>query len=269
MPVGAAPMLKQEAEKDWHALALRLLTAMLQATVGKEQVHAWRLPPAMPLIPLWSCRLRLTMEEAEKIIGASGLDAMFTRATDPTAVHAHHDYTIVWSNRHQDAAPGVLTQLLHHARQIPGHRGAARSIAGMLESGLERPGRKCVRHALLLCRGDSRYHERNIAIKDAQLYNRWGTWNVVLQPEDPEQLRKKRAQANKKKMIATATATADPVPGKADPLHGQDPWAKYAPTRQASSSSMPATSSTSADTQFHDQRVTELFSRTQAVATKH
>ena len=35
-----SPMLKQEAERDWQALDLRLLTAMLQATVAKEHVYA-------------------------------------------------------------------------------------------------------------------------------------------------------------------------------------------------------------------------------------
>ena len=312
-----SPMLKQEAEKDWQGLALRLLTAMLQATVSKEQVYAWRLPPAQPLIPLWSCRLRLTMEDAEKIIGASGLDAMFTRATDPTAMHAHQDYTIVWSSRHQDAAPGVLTPLLHHARQIPGHRGAARSLAGI---GLRTPWQKVREARTLLCPGDSRYHEGNIAIKDAQLYKaegcppgasssdvakflkelpwqafpqrrqvykdtatwwissegpppatclRWGTWNVVLHQEDQEELRRKRARANNKKMNATTKAVVESSAVKADPLHGHDPWARYASARQATTASMPASSSTSVDTNFHDQRVSQLFTRMQAVETKH
>ena len=69
-------------------------------------------------------------------------------------------------------------------------------------------------------------------------------------------------------MIATTATTTETTTGRSDPLHGHDPWAKYASVKQTTPAPTSAASSTPTDTNFHDQRVTQLFSRIQAVETK-
>ena len=166
-----SPMIKKEAESDWPALAMRLLPRMLQSTLNQDQLYAWRNPGTNPLAPLWTCRIRLTAEQSEKIICASGLEACFTRPTDHTSLPSSQAYTIVWASRHHDAQPGLLTELLQHASAIPGHRGAARSLTAI---GLRVPWDKVRDARAKLCPHDVRYQEGTLDLKDARLWRAEG-----------------------------------------------------------------------------------------------
>ena len=94
---------------------------------------------------------------------------------------------------------------------------------------------------------------------------------IWLNSEDPEDLKRKRMQANKKKAQAISAKEDKKEGAPSDPLQGKDPWASYASTSKevpAASQTTPSSVAASS-TSFHDARVSSILSRLDRVEERN
>ena len=126
----SSPLIKRAAEDSWRDLAVKLVGRMTLEVVQAENLYALKSPGALPP-RVWSARIRLSQAVAEKLICSSGLEGLFVKHLNVVQLDDQSSHTIVWGPRHESASPSELTKFLEVAAQLPGHRGVARSMAGL------------------------------------------------------------------------------------------------------------------------------------------
>ena len=119
----------KSVKQDWIVAARRHLGA-LTVSVVDIPMYAHKEPaPGQPQI--WTAKARLLFALAEKAMSASGLEAVFIRAADTTALAGRESCTIVWAHRHDEASAQTLATLNASRAKLLGHRGLAHSQVGV------------------------------------------------------------------------------------------------------------------------------------------
>ena len=130
-PKWAAEPTRAMIEKGWADSVRLLLAKMLSSLISDVQIYAHRSPTMEDNMTIWTAKVRLSSDLAEKALAASGVEALFVRPQDVAAVSSRDKYSIVWAARHDQASPARLATILEAAGHILGHRGLARSQSGV------------------------------------------------------------------------------------------------------------------------------------------
>ena len=125
----ASELIVQSADQNWRALLKDLTGRMCLETISEDQFFSLRKSQQFPTI--FSARIRLPPGAGEKLLCASGLEALFVRPMNPQSDPQSANFTIIWSSKHALASTQSLSDLLQTATRIAGHRGVARSLIGI------------------------------------------------------------------------------------------------------------------------------------------
>ena len=161
----------QEAETSWRKLLAKLVGHMLHKEVELDTFYALRHPGPHPP-KIWSARLRVPPDQAEPILGRSGLEGLFVRPAEGVVLQGQEGYTLIWGPRHDAAGPSELAKILQTLDSLPGHRGLARSLGGI---GVRVPW-TCVNTARRALRPhDPALSEETYSLRDQLLFKCAGT----------------------------------------------------------------------------------------------
>ena len=94
-----------EMEKDPRATTARIAGRLTHRAIEPEilyQAREFNQKPAR----VWTAKLRITVQDGEKLLCASGREALFVRPAVPAMLQASEKYTIIWSKRHESGSSG-------------------------------------------------------------------------------------------------------------------------------------------------------------------
>ena len=181
----ATTSTSERAKSDWKTVALAACKAATMTTVQQSEIYGVRRVDTMPF-DLWQARVRLHMEASEKLLGASGKDAIFFRPAIPSQLQSASQFTIVWAKKSTEANSTALAATLQMLSQIAGHRGLARSISAL---GARVPWTAIREARSLFTPEDKRFVPETLAIKDSSKYKLDGVPAGATAPELARYLR--------------------------------------------------------------------------------
>eukprot|EP00971_Amphidinium_carterae_P189521 3761957-Amphidinium_carterae.2 len=151
------------AQDDWKRHCAALLGAAVQQTVGTERVYFLRKPLQGSMMSVYSARVRMGRDLAEKALGASGRQSLFIRPIDVAGFPEAGAFSMVWATMPDTPVEQLLATVLALTVQLPGHRGLCRSASGL---GVRTPWTLVSDARQLLRSGDSSLTEANRSLKD-------------------------------------------------------------------------------------------------------
>eukprot|EP00971_Amphidinium_carterae_P165920 3288733-Amphidinium_carterae.4 len=159
----AAPHSREAAQDDWKLHCASLLSSALQQTVGADRLYFLRRPMMGSMLSVYSARVRMGRDLAEKALGTSGRQSLFIRPMDVGGFPEAGAFSLVWATMPETPLEQLLASVLAITTQIPGHRGLCRSASGL---GVRAPWALVSEARALLRGGDTSLTEANRALKD-------------------------------------------------------------------------------------------------------
>eukprot|EP00971_Amphidinium_carterae_P328998 6461208-Amphidinium_carterae.2 len=161
------------AQDDWKRHCASLLGAAVQQTVGAEteRLYFLRKPLQGSMMSVYSARVRMGRDLAEKALGASGRQSLFIRPTDVAGFPEAGAFSLVWATMPDTLVEQLLATVLALTVQLPGHRGLCRSASGL---GVRTPWTLVFDARQLLRGGDASLTEANRSLKDVLAFTLHG-----------------------------------------------------------------------------------------------
>ena len=156
----------ERAKADWKSVALAACKAATMTALQSSEIYGVRNVDMQPF-DLWQARVRIDAEATEKLLGASGKDAIFFRPASPNQLQSASQFTIVWAKKGAEANSTALAATLQMLTQIAGHRGLARSISAL---GARVPWTAIREARTLFTPEDKRFVPETLSIKDSSKY---------------------------------------------------------------------------------------------------
>ena len=156
------PRISTEMEKDFRATLSHMAGRLTYKTIDADFLYQAREVNQKPA-RIWMAKLRLSAGDGEKLVCASGREALFVRPSVPAMLQSSDKYTIIWSKRHGQASPSLLAELLQRADKVQAHRGLAHSLVAV---GLRAPwlGIESARKAFAF--DDPRFRDETFGLRD-------------------------------------------------------------------------------------------------------
>ena len=151
----------QQIQHNWKETAATLVTKMLGSTLGQDSLYAHRAPQGASLC--YTAKMRLSEENALKILPASGQHAVFIRPSNIEFGAGPHGWTVVWSLFSAVPQAQLLSKVMSIAQAIPGHLGVARSHANL---GLRIVWKEVAKARAQMRPADDRITEQNQGLHD-------------------------------------------------------------------------------------------------------
>ena len=155
-----------EMEKDPRATMARMASTLTHKALEPDMLYQYREHQQKPL-RVWLAKIRIAAPLGEKLVCASGREALFVRPSIPAMLPANDLYTIIWSKRHDQASPSLLAELLQRADRVQAHRGLAHSIVAV---GLRAPWTGIEQARKVFSFDDPRFQEETYGLKDVYQY---------------------------------------------------------------------------------------------------